>query len=120
MQGVRETIRLPAVPRYEDTSSFVTWTYWQAGAPDPTGHGYDGTGTTPDIHDGGRPTQHPQPGDLVFYWKDSPDVPAAVGIYLGRGRVVVHTSHKPSPRNVEVNFGEGFHLLGYRRYKLLR
>ena len=119
MQGVREKIRLPNVPRYEDTSSFVTWTYWQAGAPDPMGRGYDGTGTTPDLYARGRRAPHPQPGDLVFYGK-SGDVPEAVGIYLGRGRVIVHTSHVPSPRNLNVNFGEGFHLVGYRTYALLR
>jgi uncharacterized repeat protein (TIGR01451 family) len=118
MQGIRERIRLPNVPRYEDTSSFVTWTYWQAGAPNPMGRGYDGTGNTSDLYARGRPTQHPQPGDLVFYGTASN--PIAVGVYLGHGRVVIHTSHDPSPRKLKVDFGEGFHLVGYRTYALLR
>ena len=32
-------IRPPSVPSYEDCSSFATWCYWTANAPDPNGRG---------------------------------------------------------------------------------
>ena len=119
MQGVRDRIRLPNVPRYEDTSSFVTWLYWQAGAPDPNGNDYDGTGTTATLISRGKETTSPLPGDLVFYGT-SKDSPLAVGVYLGDGRVVIHRRQEPSPSVLPVRFDRAFPFLEYRAYTLRR
>jgi cell wall-associated NlpC family hydrolase len=118
MQGVREKIRLPKVPRYEDTSSFVTWCYWQAGAPDPNGRAYDLTGNTATLINRGTPTPKPTPGDLVFY--GSREHLVAVGIYVGNGRVVIHTNDEPTPRSRPLHFRSDFPLLEFRRYDLSR
>jgi hypothetical protein len=69
MQGVREQIRPDAVPSYEDCSSFATWCYWVAGAPDPNGLGYNGTGYTGTqvSHGRGVGLAGRNPGDLIFY-----------------------------------------------------
>jgi WD40 repeat protein len=90
MDGVRRKIRLPAVPRFEDTSSFVTWCYFQAGIPDPNRRGYDATGNSVTLIDHGRRVTQPQRGDLVFY--GSPSAIRYVGIYVGNGNVVAHRS----------------------------
>jgi hypothetical protein len=95
MQGVRDRIRLPKVPRYEDCSSFVTWLYWLVGAPDPNGRGYDGYGFTGTQITHGRriSTSQIRPGDLVFYggwggWS----APTHVAVYIGNGKIVSHGS----------------------------
>ena len=46
MEGVRDKVQPPDVPSYEDCSSFATWCYWTADAPDPNGLGYNGSGYT--------------------------------------------------------------------------
>jgi NlpC/P60 family/Putative peptidoglycan binding domain len=95
MQGVRERIRLPRVPHYEDCSSFCTWLYWLVGAPDPNGLGYSGYGYTgTQIQHGRRISASSiRPGDLVFYggwtrWS----APTHVAVYVGNGKVVSHGS----------------------------
>lgn len=95
MQGVRERIRLPRVPHYEDCSSLVTWLYWLVGAPDPNGLGYNGYGFTGTQIMHGRRISASQlrPGDLVFYggwtrWS----APTHVAVYIGNGKVVSHGS----------------------------
>jgi cell wall-associated NlpC family hydrolase len=95
MQGVRERIRLPRVPSYEDCSSFVTWLYWLVGAPDPNGLRFNGFGFTGTQIANGRRISESfiRPGDLVFYggwtrWS----APTHVAIYIGGGRVVSHGS----------------------------
>jgi cell wall-associated NlpC family hydrolase len=92
MQGVRERIRPPAVPRWEDCSSFATWLYWLADAPDPNGRGYDGFGYTGTLCRQGRRVSilELQPGDLVFYGRGAPW--GHVAIYVGGGKVVSHGS----------------------------
>jgi hypothetical protein len=91
MQGVREQIRPPRFPHFEDCSSFATWCYWAAGAPDPNGLGYNGSGFTGTQVEHGRVTADPRPGDLVFYGGTA-SVPAHVAVYVGNGRVVSHGS----------------------------
>lgn len=91
MQGVRERLRPPRFPVYEDCSSFATWCYWVAGAPDPNGRGYDGAGYTGTQTSHGRRvglTEHLLPGDLVFYGNPI----GHVAIYIGGGKVVSHGS----------------------------
>jgi hypothetical protein len=93
MYGVRNHIRPPGIPRYEDCSSFATWCYWVAGAPDPNGRGYDGYGYTGTLTKHGRQIQPAfcRPGDLVFYG-GSYWVPGHVAVYTGNGLVVSHGS----------------------------
>lgn len=94
MQGVREGIRVPRFPEFEDCSSFATWCYWVAGAPDPNGRGYDGFGYTGTQIGPGKQVTEPRPGDLVFYgWEPAPrNCPRHVAVYVGNGRVVSHGS----------------------------
>lgn len=94
MWGVRNKTRPPRVPPYEDCSSFATWCYWVAGAPDPNGpaFNYNGYGYTGTQINAGRqiPVSALKRGDLVFYGRRS--VPSHVAIYVGDGRVVSHGS----------------------------
>ncbi len=94
MQGVREQRRLPSFPEFEDCSSFATWCYWVAGAPDPNGRGYDGLGFTGTQIGPGKKVTEPRPGDLVFYgWEPAPrNCPKHVAVYVGNGKVVSHGS----------------------------
>jgi cell wall-associated NlpC family hydrolase len=96
-QGIGEGILPPRVPSYADCSSFATWTYFAAGAPDPNGYGYDPgaawTGTL-GVHGislgSNRAAQlrRARPGDLVFYGSGLPW--QHVAIYIGGGEVVSH------------------------------
>jgi cell wall-associated NlpC family hydrolase len=96
MQGVREQIRPPATPQWEDCSSFVTWCCWAAGAPDPNGRDYDGFGFTGTQIGNGTMVSldQAQPGDLVFYGnKVDPDPQGGikhVALYVGNGNVISH------------------------------
>lgn len=94
MQGVRDGIRVPRFPEFEDCSSFATWCYWVAGAPDPNGRGYDGFGFTGTQVGPGNKVAEPRPGDLVFYgWEPAPrNCPKHVAVYVGNGKVVSHGS----------------------------
>lgn len=75
---------LEHLPETEDCSTFATKAYKFAGAPDPNGLGYDGSGNTGTMRAHGRlvALAAAQPGDLVHY-----DDPQHVAIYLGYGRV---------------------------------
>lgn len=90
MQGVKQRIRPPRVPRWEDCSSFATWCYWVAGAKDPNGLGYNGMGYTGTLARNGRRVDSPRAGDLIFYGGGWPY--GHVAIYIGGGRVVSHGS----------------------------
>lgn len=89
MQGVRENIRLPHFPTQEDCSSFVTWCYFVAGAPDPNGRGFNGYGYTGDQITHGTETHNPRPGDLVFYGHSHGDI-NHVTLFVGNGQVISH------------------------------
>ncbi len=94
MWGVRNKLKPPKVPPYEDCSSFATWCYYVAGAPDPNGpaFNYNGYGYTGTQINAGRSVrvQELKRGDLVFYGRQS--VPSHVAIYVGDGRVISHGS----------------------------
>lgn len=90
MYGVRNKIRPPRIPYYEDCSSFATWCYWVAGAPDPNGLDYNGYGFTGTQISHGRRVSSPRPGDLIFYGRDWRGNPTHVAIYIGGGKVVSH------------------------------
>jgi peptidoglycan hydrolase-like protein with peptidoglycan-binding domain len=89
MYGVRNKIRPPRIPYYEDCSSFSTWCYWVAGAPDPNGLRYSGFGYTGTLNNNGRRTYSPRPGDLVFYGSGEHN---HVTVYIGKGLCVSHGS----------------------------
>lgn len=101
MEGVRGRIRPPQHPSWEDCSSFATWCYWAAGAPDPNGRDYDGFGFTGTQVQHGAATKEPRPGDLVFYGGGS--IPSHVSIYVGNGRVVSHGS-EPGPYLLAIDY----------------
>jgi cell wall-associated NlpC family hydrolase len=92
MQGVRERLRPPKYPEWEDCSSSYTWCFWQAGAPDPNGRGYDGFGYTGTLAQNGRriTLDQAQPGDAVLYGSGPPY--QHVAMYLGKGKVWSHGS----------------------------
>lgn len=56
-----------ALPLITDCSGFATLAYKSAGAPDPNGAGYDGTGYTGTLMKHGRKVTTPLLGDLLFY-----------------------------------------------------
>jgi peptidoglycan hydrolase-like protein with peptidoglycan-binding domain len=106
MYGVRNKIRIPGIPIWEDCSSFVTWVYWQAGARDPNGLAYSGFGFTGTQIENGtrlRSILEAQVGDLLFYGPSS-SVITHVTIFVGDGRVVSHGSES----------GPNFGPYGYR------
>lgn len=92
MYGVRNHIKPPHIPRYEDCSSFATWCYYVAGASDPNGFGYAGWGYTGTLISHGTRISITQarPGDLIFYGRYW--IPSHVAIYIGNGRVISHGS----------------------------
>jgi peptidoglycan hydrolase-like protein with peptidoglycan-binding domain len=101
MEGVRQGIRPPKHPSWEDCSSFATWCYWAAGAPDPNGLRFNGFGYTGTQVQHGKTTNNPRPGDLVFYGGGS--VPSHVAVYVGNGKVVSHGS-EPGPYLLPIDY----------------
>jgi Putative peptidoglycan binding domain/CHAP domain len=104
MEGVREKIRPPDVPTWEDCSSFVTWLYWLAGAPDPNGLNYNGYGFT------GTQIQHghevsrsaAKDGDLVFYGRSDAAI-SHVAVIVTASNVVSHGSD-PGPNYLGIDY----------------
>lgn len=92
MYGVRNRIKPPQVPLYEDCSSFVTWCYWVGGGPDPNNLHYNGQGYTGTQIDHGRKVVTPSPADLAFYGWGFNGAPKHVALYIGSGRIVSHGS----------------------------
>ena len=91
MYGVRNKIRPPKIPYYEDCSSYSTWCYWGAKVPDPNGLGYNGWGYTGTLSRHGRVTTRPLPGDLAFYGR----FPYShVVIYIGNNKCISHGSER--------------------------
>ncbi len=92
MYGVRNKIRIPKIPYYEDCSSFATWCYWHAGARDPNGLGFNGYGYTGTMANHGVRVSSPRPGDLVLYGYGWPY--SHVTIYIGNGRCISHGNER--------------------------
>lgn len=90
MQGVRQRIKPPNYPIWEDCSSFATWCYWTSGASDPNGLGYNGEGYTGTLwNHGERVYSDVKKGDLYLYgWYGG--IPTHVAVGVGGGRVVSH------------------------------
>ena len=57
------------LPWIGDCSTFVTWCYWMAGAPDPNQANYDGWGFTGSLLQHGQhiPLDKVIPGDVIVY-----------------------------------------------------
>lgn len=91
MYGVRNRIRPPRIPFYEDCSSFSTWCYWGANVPDPNGLRYNGWGYTGTLSQHGVRTREPKPGDLAFYGSGTY---SHVVVYIGDGRCISHGSER--------------------------
>jgi len=66
-----------------DCSGFATLVFKAAGAPDPNGAGYNGSGNTSTLQAHGSAVTAPKPGDLIFYTN-----PDHVAVYVGSGKVV--------------------------------
>ena len=105
MEGVLQKIRPPGFPKHEDCSSFVTWCYFAAGAPDPNGNGYNGSGFTGDEVRHGREVRTPRPGDLVFYGHSHSDI-THVTLYIGNGRIVSH-GQESGPTIYKIDYNRG-------------
>lgn len=110
MYGVRNRVKPPGVPYYEDCSSFSTWCYWGAGAKDPNGLGYNGFGYTGTLSLHGARTKTPKPGDLAFYgWSPY----THVVVYIGNGKCISHGS-EIGPILLPVYYRSDFsHFRGY-------
>jgi hypothetical protein len=115
MDGVRRRILPPAVPSWEDCSSFATWCYWVAGAPDPNGRNYDGFGYTGTQIVNGVETTDPEPGDLCFYGSSRSAI-THVTIYVGNGRVVSHGRDEGPELYGAVNYRRSQDLREMRSY----
>jgi cell wall-associated NlpC family hydrolase len=120
MQGVRQGLRLPEFPRFEDCSSSVTWLYFQADAPDPNGRGYDGHGFTGTLVGRGKriPLSKAAPGDLVFYGESSTRS-HVVCVMAGAGAAARAFSHGVEEGPLYVNVGYR-PVAEVRRYPLSR
>lgn len=97
-------------PLYTDCSGFTTLCYKAAGAPDPNGYGYNGSGNTGSQMANGTKVAHPKPGDMVFYRS-----PEHVGIFIGDGEVI-EFGGEPGPLRINVNYRGD--LLGFWRFDL--
>jgi hypothetical protein len=94
MLGVTQHLKPPQFPDFADCSAFATWCYYAAGAADPNGLAYNGSGYTGTLYPRGRHASSAEPGDLVFYGDGA--VPEHVTIAVGNGLVVSHGS-EPGP-----------------------
>lgn len=115
MEGVRRRIKPPAVPSWEDCSSFCTWLYWLVGGPDPNGLGFPGYGYTGTMINHGRriSMSSVKPGDLVFYggWSRW-SAPTHVAVYIGGGKVVSH-GNEAGPQVLNVYYRSINRVISY-------
>lgn len=95
---------------YTDCSGFAILCYKAAGAPDPNGTGYDGSGNTESLRPRGKKVGRPEVGDLVHY-------SGHVAIFIGDGKVASFGS-EPGPRVLNVHYRND--ILGYYRYDLTK
>ena len=105
MQGVRDGIRPPKFPQFEDCSSFATWCYWAASGPDPNGLNYNGQGWTGTQIEHGVECATPRPGDLVFYGPSHSSI-NHVAVYVGNGNVVSH-GQESGPSLLPIDYSRG-------------
>ena len=105
MEGVRRKLKPPDFPRHEDCSSFVTWCYFAADAPDPNGRDYNGQGFTGDQSPRGTEVSKPRLGDLVFYGPSRSEI-NHVNLYVGGGKIIGHGAES-GPNVFEIDYDRG-------------
>jgi cell wall-associated NlpC family hydrolase len=110
-------LRDPANRGRLDCSSTVTCCYHAAGALDPNGTGYNGSGFTGTLWTHGQPTDAPKPGDLAFYGWQSGGFPKHVTLHLGNPKTVGSFGHTPPSRFNVVNYRGDY--IGSRTYRLI-
>lgn len=100
----------PNVTNDADCSQFATWCYKAAGAPDPNGAGYNGSGSTYTMFPRGKKITVGQlkEGDLVFYKS-----PAHVAVYVGQG-MVIELGSDPGPLLMPIRYRSD--IQGFRSY----
>jgi len=107
MDGVVQQIKPPNVPSFGDCSAMVTWYYWVAGAPDPNGVNYNGTGYTGTLAQHGETVsvEQSKPGDYVLYGSGAPwhHVALLVAVRNGQHMVISHGS-EPGPYYLPYNY----------------
>lgn len=77
---------LSEVQRRIDCSTHATFSYRDAGHPDPNGRGYDGYGFTGTLIAQGEQTRVPRVGDLAFYGNPNGRT-GHVAVYIGGNQV---------------------------------
>jgi hypothetical protein len=105
---------------HTDCSAFVTLCYKAAGAPDPNGLNYNGSGYTGTLWPRGffvgKNTKDAMPADLAFFGLDpSPrgtPIPTHVALYIGGGQVIEFGS-TPIAQNPIAGRSD---FIGFRRY----
>lgn len=97
-----------------DCSGFATLCYKEAGAPDPNGYGYNGSGSTASLWSYGKAINNPKPGDLVLY--GSPSVAGAsahVCVIINDSECIGFGS-QGGPRKSSIRYRSD--LAGFRTY----
>jgi hypothetical protein len=97
-----------ALPLFVDTSSFVTWCYWIAGAPNPNGNAYNlrnpaYTGTLLG-HMKHIPRSEVGPGDIVIWTPPAPGQHSAVVVQAGADPLLV--SHGSEEGPIRIRFSK--------------
>jgi hypothetical protein len=105
MDGVRRKLKPPQFPVQEDCSSFVTWCYFAADAPDPNGNNYDLNGFTGDQAPRGTEVTTPRLGDLVFYGPSRSEI-NHVNLYVGGGKIIGHGG-EAGPKVFDIDYDRG-------------
>jgi hypothetical protein len=102
IDGVNQARKLPL---YTDCSGFSTLCYAWAGAPDPNGNGYDGSGYTGTLlaHMHRIPAAAVQPGDLVV-WGSPPGHHVAVVLEAGVDPLLCSHGQEKGP--FQIRFAE--------------
>lgn len=96
-----------------DCSSFFILVYKSAGAIDPNGTGYDGTGWTVSLAKRGRWTNNPRLGDAVFYGRLR-SRPEHVDVYIGDSKTIGFGSTPIRKKNVDYRSD----FLGYMTFRV--
>lgn len=106
--GIVNKVKPPNTPKRADCSSFATWCYWAAGAPDPNGLRYSYVGNTSTMAKHGRRVSlhDARPGDLALYAESGvigSGPSSHVAVCVGNGKAI-SVGGDPDPTLVDVNY----------------